>query len=169
MSALGAGLTLMQKLKLYDGKAIPGFTEDSIKELKEDLSLDTFCLQSFDATDAAFRTGCVLYNLLLGFRETVLPACWFERRLRAIRDRVFLVGADLIPHARRLRVRFAVPPEERAEFLQRLRTLSEGLPIAAQLDWDLSEADDVGHAATRAQNATVPTVRPVLQSTRASP
>ncbi|QOJ13369.1 MAG: serine protein kinase [Planctomycetia bacterium] len=29
-----AGLTLMQKLKLYDGKNIPGFTEDSIKELR---------------------------------------------------------------------------------------------------------------------------------------
>ncbi len=31
-----AGLTLLQKLKLYNGKAIPGFTEDSIKELKEE-------------------------------------------------------------------------------------------------------------------------------------
>jgi serine protein kinase len=31
-----AGLTLMQKLKLYDGKSIPGFTEDSVKELKEE-------------------------------------------------------------------------------------------------------------------------------------
>ncbi|MBL9033036.1 MAG: serine protein kinase [Phycisphaerae bacterium] len=31
-----AGLTLLQKMKLYDGKAIPGFTEDSIKELKEE-------------------------------------------------------------------------------------------------------------------------------------
>jgi serine protein kinase len=31
-----AGLTLMQKLKLYDGKNIPGFTEDSIKELREE-------------------------------------------------------------------------------------------------------------------------------------
>ncbi len=30
-----AGLTLMQKLKLYDGKAIRGFTEDSIRELRE--------------------------------------------------------------------------------------------------------------------------------------
>ncbi len=29
-----AGLTLMQKLKLYDGKNIPGFTEDSIRELR---------------------------------------------------------------------------------------------------------------------------------------
>src|SRR2546423_2392958 len=31
-----AGLTLLQKMKLYDGKSIPGFTEDSIKELKEE-------------------------------------------------------------------------------------------------------------------------------------
>jgi serine protein kinase len=31
-----SGLTLLQKMKLYDGKAIPGFTEDSIRELKEE-------------------------------------------------------------------------------------------------------------------------------------
>ena len=31
-----AGLTLLQKLKLYDGRHIPGFTEDSIKELREE-------------------------------------------------------------------------------------------------------------------------------------
>src|SRR5262249_2606570 len=31
-----AGITLMQKLKLYNGKSIPGFTEDSIRELKEE-------------------------------------------------------------------------------------------------------------------------------------
>jgi hypothetical protein len=152
--------------RMYAGRAD---SENRIKELKEDLSLDTFCLQSFDATDAAFRTGCVLYNLLMGFRETVLPSCWFERRLRAVRDLVFLVGADLIPEARRLRVRFAVPAEERAEFLQRLRRLSEGLPIAAQLDWDLSEGADADPAPSRAPDATVPTVRPLYQMPGASP
>lgn len=31
-----AGLTLVQKLKLYDGKSLPGYTEDSIKELREE-------------------------------------------------------------------------------------------------------------------------------------
>src|SRR6195952_1079201 len=31
-----AGITKLQKLKLYSGKSIPGFTEDSIKELKEE-------------------------------------------------------------------------------------------------------------------------------------
>ena len=30
------GLSLIQKMKLYNGKSIPGFTEDSVKELKEE-------------------------------------------------------------------------------------------------------------------------------------
>ena len=42
-------------------------SENRIKELKQDLSLDT--------TDTAFRMGGVLYNLLADFRETVLPRC----------------------------------------------------------------------------------------------
>ncbi len=29
-----AGITLLQKLKLYDGKSLPGFTEENVKELK---------------------------------------------------------------------------------------------------------------------------------------
>ena len=31
-----ANLTLLQKLKLYDGKSLPGFTEDNIKELRKE-------------------------------------------------------------------------------------------------------------------------------------
>ena len=31
-----SGLTLLQKMKLYNGKSVPGFTEDSVKELKEE-------------------------------------------------------------------------------------------------------------------------------------
>ncbi len=31
-----ANLTLMQKLKLYDGKSLPGFTEDNVKELRKE-------------------------------------------------------------------------------------------------------------------------------------
>lgn len=152
--------------RMYAGRAD---SENRLKELKEDLSLDTFCLQAFDATDAAFRTGCVLYNLLMGFRETVLPACWFERRLRAVRDWVFLVGADLIPDARRLRVRFAVPTEERTEFLQRLRTLSEGLPIAAQLDWDLNEAAEACPPPPKQAHTLMPALPFTPPASRASP
>ena len=152
--------------RMYAGRAD---SENRIKELKEDLSLDTFCLQSFDATDAAFRTGCVLYNLLMGFRETVLPSCWFERRLRALRDRVFLVGADLIPNARRLRVRFAVPKEERTEFLHRLQTLSAGLPIAAQLEWNLCEADESRQPPPRHADTPVLAIRFTPHAHGASP
>lgn len=65
--------------RMYGGRAD---SENRIKELKEDLNLDTFCLKSLDATDAAFRMGCVLYNLLAQFRETILPRSWFERRLQ---------------------------------------------------------------------------------------
>jgi hypothetical protein len=151
---------------MYTGRAD---RENRIKELKHDMSLDTFCLQSFDATDAAFRTGCVLYNLLMGFRETVLPSCWFERRLRAVRDWVFLVGADLIPQARIVRVRFAVPREERQEFLQRLHTLAEGLPIAAQFEWDLMDTDHEGPPSTGGVAATVPTVWRAAEAHGASP
>jgi len=122
--------------RMYSGRAE---TENRIKELKEDLSLDGFCLQSFDATDAAFRTGCVLYNLLAGFRETVLPRSWFERRLRAVREFVFLVGADLICQGRKVKIRLALPKPDRPEFLRRLRTVSDGLPIAAQLEWSTAK------------------------------
>jgi hypothetical protein len=122
--------------RMYAGRAD---SENRIKELKEDLSLDTFCLKSFEATDAAFRMGGVLYNLLADFRETVLPRSWFEKRLRAVRDFVFLVGADLIHQGRRIQVRFAMAEPDRVEFLRRLRTVSEGLPIAAQLEWTLSD------------------------------
>lgn len=97
----------------YAGRAD---SENRIKELKEDLSLGTFCLQSFDATDAEVRTGCVLYNLLTGFQETGLLSCWFERRLRGGRDLVFLVGADPTPKANRLLVRFAVPQRSGPSF-----------------------------------------------------
>jgi serine protein kinase len=33
-----AGLTLLQKLKLYNGKTLPGFTEENIQELREEAS-----------------------------------------------------------------------------------------------------------------------------------
>ena len=81
----------------------------------------------------------VLYNLLANFRAMVLPRPWFERRLRAVRDFVFLVGADLISQGRKVQIRLALPNEQRPELLRRLRTISEGLPIAAQLESSLTD------------------------------
>ena len=96
-------------------------------------------MSPLDATDAAFCMGRVLCNLLAEFRETVLLRRWFEKRLRTVRDFVFLVGADLIHQGRRVQIRFTMPEPDRTEFLRRLRTVSEGLPIAAPLEWSLSD------------------------------
>lgn len=35
-----AGLTLLQKLKLYNGKSLPGFTEENVKELKDQVTTE---------------------------------------------------------------------------------------------------------------------------------
>ena len=45
-----AGLTLLQKLKLYNGKTLPGFTEDNIKELKRGGRATRGCTASARAT-----------------------------------------------------------------------------------------------------------------------
>ena len=45
-----ASLTLMQKLKLYNGKSLPGFTEENIKELKEEAVQAKACRASRPAT-----------------------------------------------------------------------------------------------------------------------
>lgn len=37
-----ANLTLMQKLKLYDGKSLPGYTEDNVKELRKEAFREGF-------------------------------------------------------------------------------------------------------------------------------
>lgn len=58
-----------------------------------------------------------------------------------------------------------MPSQERAEFLQRLRTISEGLTIAAQLDWDLSMAQKEDHILSLAPNRHIcdPTITPNVE------
>jgi hypothetical protein len=128
--------------------------------LKADLSPDTFCCELFDATDAAFRTGRVLCNLLMGLCEMALPSCRFERQLRTARDLVFRVWADLIPQSCHLQNRLAVSSKRCPKFLKQPRTLFHGMPIAAQLDWDLTEVSDIHHASPGQADTIVPTDRP---------
>ncbi|MBK8277050.1 MAG: hypothetical protein IPK92_14820 [Nitrospira sp.] len=95
---------------------------ESIRELKADLSLTP--VSSLDATVPHFD-GRVLCNLLMGFRETVLPVCWF--RTAAAGD----TGSGLSGRSRSGPRSTTAGPirrasEERAEFLERLRTLRRG-------------------------------------------
>src|SRR5205085_6476691 len=77
-----AGLTLMQKLKLYNGKSITGYTEDSIKELRDEAPREGMqgispryiqdkisnCLVS----DQAMQDRCINPFMLLNELETGL-------------------------------------------------------------------------------------------------
>jgi DDE family transposase len=67
--------------------------ENRIAELKHDLAADDFCLQQFFATEAAFRSILLLFNLLGEFQR----ACRFStyRQPATLRTQVFLCGALL--------------------------------------------------------------------------
>ncbi len=67
--------------------------ENRIAELKHDLAADDFCMQVFFATEAAFRSILLLFNLLGEFQR----ACRFTsyRQPAALRAQVFLCGALL--------------------------------------------------------------------------
>lgn len=67
--------------------------ENRIAELKHDLTADDFCLREFFATEAAFRSILLLFNLLGEFQR----ACRFTsyRRPATLRTQIFLCGALL--------------------------------------------------------------------------
>src|SRR3984893_11516601 len=74
----------------YNGRAD---MENRIAELKHDLAADDFCLQEFFATEAAFRSILLLFNLLAEFQR----ACRLTRYRQpaTLRSQVFLCGALL--------------------------------------------------------------------------
>ena len=74
--------------------------ENRIGELKDDLAADDFCLKQFHATEAAFRSVLVLFNLLVEFqRATGSPE---YRRPATLRSHLFVCGASLGRSGRRL-------------------------------------------------------------------
>jgi hypothetical protein len=67
--------------------------ENRIAELKYDLAADDFCLQEFFATEAAFRSILLLFNLLGEFQRAAGLATY--RQPATLRTQVFLCGALL--------------------------------------------------------------------------
>jgi len=67
--------------------------ENRIAELKHDLAADAFCLQEFFATEAAFRSILLLFNLLGEFQRAAGLATY--RQPATLRTQVFLCGALL--------------------------------------------------------------------------
>lgn len=74
--------------------------ENRIAELKRDLGADGFCLKEFFATEAAFRSVLLLFNLLAEFQRAAgLPG---YREPATIRTQVLTCGAILGRAGRRL-------------------------------------------------------------------
>ena len=74
--------------------------ENRIAELKHDLGADGFCMKQFLATEAAFRTVLLLFNLLAEFQRAAgLPV---YREPATIRTQVLTCGAILGRAGRRL-------------------------------------------------------------------
>jgi DNA-directed RNA polymerase subunit N (RpoN/RPB10) len=74
--------------------------ENRIGELKHDLGADGFCMQKFFATEAAFRTVLLVFNLLAEFQRAAgLPG---YREPATLRTQVLTCGAILGRAGRRL-------------------------------------------------------------------
>jgi hypothetical protein len=67
--------------------------EERIGELKYDLAADDFCLHKFFATEAAFCSVLLLFNLLSEFQRVICLTTY--RQPSTFRVQVFLCGAVL--------------------------------------------------------------------------
>ncbi len=67
--------------------------ENRIAELKYDLGADDFCMHQFFATEAAFRSVTLLFNLLSEFQRAT--GMGNHQRAATLRSSVFLCGAIL--------------------------------------------------------------------------
>ena len=67
--------------------------ENRIAELKHDLAADRFCMRQFHATEAAFRTILVLFNLLAEFQR--VAGLRGYREPATLRTQVLTCGAIL--------------------------------------------------------------------------
>jgi hypothetical protein len=107
--------------------------ENRIAELKHDLAADDFCLREFFATEAAFRSILLLFNLLGEFQR----ACRFTsyRQPATLRAQIFLCGAVLGRAGRRLVLHLSTfwgGMQQRIPMLENI--LTYGLPTTPKLN-----------------------------------
>jgi hypothetical protein len=109
--------------RFYNGRSD---SENRIKELKEDLGANGFCLQSFYGTEAAFRLICFLFNLVALFKREVTRD--EAPRLMTLRTQVLVVGAILGADGRQRVLRLGLRGKWRERFaalLKRVATVAQ--------------------------------------------
>lgn len=86
--------------------------ENRIKELKYDFGLDSFCMDKFWATEAAFRTIMMAYNLMSLFRQIVLQTK-SQSTLSTLRFKCFALGSWISKHAGKTTLNISAIGEKR--------------------------------------------------------
>jgi len=111
-SALFTSLDLpaIEVWRLYRGRAV---AENRIKELKYDFGMDAFNLSKFFATEAAFRSIMVAYNLMALFKHMVLQTKQHQQ-LKTLRFQCFAIGAWVSKNSAKHILNLAVVQQKRA-------------------------------------------------------
>ena len=86
--------------------------ENRIKELKYDFGLDSFCMDKFWATEAAFRTIMMAYNLMSLFRQIILQTKP-QSTLSTLRFKCFALGSWITKHAGKTTLNISAIGEKR--------------------------------------------------------
>jgi hypothetical protein len=86
--------------------------ENRIKELKYDFAMDSFCMKKFWATEAAFRSIMVAYNLMSLFRHLVLQSKT-QATLSTLKFKCFAIGSWIASHAGRKVLKLSVSGKKR--------------------------------------------------------
>jgi hypothetical protein len=86
--------------------------ENRIKELKYDFAMDSFCMKKFWATEAAFRSIMIAYNLLSLFRHLVLQTK-SQSTLSTLKFKCFAIGSWIVSHSGRKVLKLSVSGKKR--------------------------------------------------------
>lgn len=102
-------LPALEIWRMYRGRAD---AENRIKELKYDFAMDAFCLKKFWATEAAFRSIMMAYNLMSLFRHMVLQAKT-QVTLSTLKFKCFAIGSWIVKHAGKKVLKLSVSGQKR--------------------------------------------------------
>lgn len=98
--------------RLYNGRSD---SENRIAELKADFGLNGFCLDPFYATEAAFRSAMLAYNLMSLFRQALLQAPTAVK-LSTMRFQCFALGSWIGGKGRKKVLRISLSARRRPWF-----------------------------------------------------
>jgi hypothetical protein len=90
-----------------------GDAENRIKELKYDFGIDGFCMKNFWATEAAFRSAIIAYNIMSLFRQVVLQTK-SQPTLNTMKFKCFALGSKIVKRSREKILKISLVQQRRA-------------------------------------------------------